>query len=452
MRRIRELITIIGLLIIIIAFYSSNFRHTMQCDEVNTLYKYAINPISALFAYTTPNNHLIHSLGVWLTTSLMGYSHIAVRYTAFMASILTFAMAYHVGRKTLNHYAGLASIALLGISLGMAGYTVDARGYTLSTFLTLILIDLIFLSGNRRSRRRNYAIILVSYLLLMVLPSMVLVLFPVLIWKLWQNNKTRSKQHLTDMIGICVGGISAFLFYLPSILSGAALEHLGKFGEPSVSVLLSQWVNLLYTPFSLGAISLIATGIGFAFLIIKSHQPKLLIGIVLILATAFGVAVLQYALTGRTLYARNYFYLLPIMTLLGGIGLSAILRHWVIPIAFGMILVMSITAPPIPEAIAIDQLIRAIPQYQTETELFPNHVCHITAAFYELTETQQKDVNIWSPDSSATSVMIPIPLEFEMSLERAIIDNGYSVDQFSECQLIEDDAFDWLDIYTCKPT
>ena len=450
MRRFRELFTVVSLLMLITAFYSSTLRHTMQCDEVNTLYKYAINPISALFAYTTPNNHLFHSFAVWLTTSLMGYSHIAVRYTAFMSSILTFAMAYHVGRKAMNHHAGLASMALLVMSLGLAGFTVDARGYTLSALLTLILIDLIFLSENRRSRRRNYAIILVSYLLLMVLPSMVLVLVPALIWKLWQLKQTGSKQHIFDIIGICVGGLGAFFFYLPSILTGAALEHLGQFGEPGIAQLLSQWIELLYTPITFGILSLIASAIGFTVLIVKSQQQKLWVGIVLILITAIGVAVLQYALTGNTLYARNYFYLLPVMTLLGGIGLATLLRHWTVPIAFGTVLLVALTATPLSESIAVEQLIRAIPQYQPESELLPSHACHITAAYYEITQTLNEDVRIWSPESSATSVMIPIPYGLKMSVERAITDNNYGMDEFSECHFIEDD-FDWLEIYTCTP-
>lgn len=450
MRRPRELFTVVGLLILIFAFYSATFRHTMQCDEVNTLYKYAINPISALFAYTTPNNHLFHSFAVWLTTSLMGFSHIAVRYTAFMASILMFAMAYRVGRKALDHQAGIASMALLVTSLGLAGFTVDARGYTLSALLTLILFDLIFLSDSQHSRRRNYAIILVSYLLLMVLPSMILVLFPAMSWKLWQYRQTRSTPPLLDIVGICVGGLDAFFFYMPSILSGSALEHLGQFGEPSVPVLLSQWINLLYTPFAFGIVSLVASAIGFTLLIVQSRQHKLLIGIVLILGTAIGVAVLQQTLTGRTLYARNYFYLLPVMTILGGIGIATLFRHWTLLVTVGIVFLMIIFTPPISESIAIDQLIQAIPQYQPETELLGSHACHITAAFYEITETLQDDVKIWSPDSSATSVMIPIPFGFKMSIERAIQDNNYTIDQFSECQLVDDD-FDWLDIYTCTP-
>jgi hypothetical protein len=450
MRRFRELFTIVGLLVLIVALYSSNLRHTMQCDEANTLYKYAINPISALFAYTTPNNHLFHSFGVWITTSLMGFSHIAVRYTAFMASIITFAMAYRVGRKTLNHHSGLASMALLFVSLGLARFTVVARGYTLSAVLTLILIDLIFLSENGQSRRHNYAIILVSYLLLMVLPSMMLLIVPILIWKLWQMRQTFSNQHLSDIVGICIGGISAFCFYLPSILTGSALEHLGKFGEPNVPALLSRWLELLYEPFIFGVISLVATGVGIAFLIIKSHRPRLFVGIVLILVMAIGTAVVQYALTEHTLYARNYFYLLPVMTLLGGIGLSVVVRRWMPLLAIITIFVMSIYAPPIPEAPAIDQLISAISQYQPESELLGNHACHILPAYYEITETQGDEVRIWTLDSQAQSVMIPIPLGFKMSVERAVADNNHMMDEFAECHLV-DDEFNWLDIYTCTP-
>jgi len=449
MRRLRETFIIVGLLLLIVAVYSASLDRTMQCDEANTLYKYASNPLSALFGYTTPNNHLFHSFLVWITTSLMGFSHIAVRYTAFMASVLTFAMAYRVGRKTLNHYSGIATMGLLGISLGVAGFSLDARGYTLSALLTLILIDLIFLSPHGNIRRLNYGVLLVSFLLLMVLPSMILLIIPILLWKLWEYKQIRRSKHIQQIFSICVGGLSAFFFYLPAILEGSALEHLSRFGEPDFITLVAHWLELVYSPSILGIPALILIAIGFSYLIVKSDKTNLLVGIILIVVIAIGVALIQYLLTDRTLYARNYFYLVSVFALLGGVGLTVILRRWVIPVAYILILIMSIFVPHDHLSEAIEQLIDAIPQYQPDVELLPNHACHIVAAYYEITETQGNEVITWAKESQVESVMIPIPVGFDMPIERAIEDNGYERDDFGECNFV-DDEFDWLDVYVCE--
>lgn len=449
-RRHREIFIAVGLLLLIFVVYGMSIDRTMQCDEANTLYKYSSNPLSALFGYTTPNNHLVHSFLVWVTTSLMGFSHIGVRFTAFMASMLTFAMAYRVGQKILNHQSGLATMGLLGVSLSVVGFALAARGYTLSAFLTLAIIDQIFLSPSVSNRRKNYVVLLLSFLLLMVLPSMALLLFPIIVWKIWEFIQTRLPQYIQQIMSIGIGGICAFIFYVPSIIEGSALEHLSQFGEPDVMTLIIHWIEAVYSPSIFGIPALLAVGIGFVILVIRAENNNLLIGLVLIVCTAVGASIVQELLTDRTLYARNYFYLTVVFALVGGVGLASVLRRYLTPVVYLMMLVMAIYVPQASTAPAIDQLIDAIPQYQPETELLGNQACHILAAYYELTETQGGEVISWGKDSQATSVLIPIPVGFQMSVDRAIADNGFERDDFAECRLVEDD-YDWLDNYICTP-
>lgn len=450
MRRFIRVITIVGLLLLITAIYSPSIDRIMQCDEANTLYKYASNPASALFGYTTPNNHLLHSFFVWITTSLMGLSHIAIRYTALMAGILTLAMAYRVGRKVLNHHSGLASIAILGTSLGMASFSLDARGYTLSAFLTLVFIELIFLYKANENPHHRYFLILVSFLLLLVLPTMVLLLFPILIWKLRTIAQSKSPkvriQSIKSILSICVGGIGAFFFYIPAIIEGSIFDHLSAFGEPDPITLLVRWLELGYSPPILGVFAFVSIAIGFTFLIVKSHQTKLVVGIVLILSVAITVAIIQFLATGHTLYARNYFYLFPILAVVGGVGLATLLRQWTLPLTILSIMFMILFIPQLHIDPATTQLIEAIPKYQSQAQLAGNHACQIVSAYYEITETQKVDV--LSSEDENQSVFIPIPTTLNMSLDRALKDNDLSEDTFGECRLIEDE-FDALDVYIC---
>ena len=445
----RQLLTIVALLILITVVYGTSIHHTLQCDEANTLYKYATNPASALFGYTTPNNHLLHSFLMWIATSMMGLSHIAIRFTAFMAGLLSFAVCYRIGRKLDGHYTGLAIMVSLGTSLGFAEFMLDGRGYSMSVLLTLLYIDVIFLSHRPKSRTQNYVVILLRFGLLMILPSMMLLIIPVLLWFLFKIFRHGKKQYIAQFIGVCVGGISAFVFYIPAILEGSVLKSLGSFGEPNLQYLLTQWGNAFYTPAIFGIPVIIFAGVGLTYLFVTRQHQSVVTIILFTIIVGIIVAVLQYTFTGKTLFARNYLYLIPLIAILSGVGLARVLRHFTTPIAFIVIALMSLFMPQIRDAVAIDDLIVAIPQYQPDTPLLAQHACHILPAYYELTVTQGEDVILWSSESDAESVMIPVPRGLKITPTRAINDNYFNPDDFGECNLDTHD-FTLLDIYICE--
>jgi hypothetical protein len=78
--------------------YIPNLTRTIRYDEAYTFLHYADSPVHALLLYTYPNNHFLDSFFVWLSTTLMGTSLIAIRFPSFAAGLLSVAMLYRLGR------------------------------------------------------------------------------------------------------------------------------------------------------------------------------------------------------------------------------------------------------------------------------------------------------------------------------------------------------------------
>src|SRR5689334_12170590 len=63
--------------VIALATRLAHLRQTMRHDEAYTFLHYATAPLTtALSDYTYPNNHLFHTLLVWISTRLFGGSEI----------------------------------------------------------------------------------------------------------------------------------------------------------------------------------------------------------------------------------------------------------------------------------------------------------------------------------------------------------------------------------------
>ncbi|MEO8393863.1 MAG: hypothetical protein ABI700_12800, partial [Chloroflexota bacterium] len=169
----KRLATIIVLVLAANALYAPYINRIMMCDEANTLYQYADDLLRALFSYATPNNHMLHSALVWTITNLAGTSPVAVRFVALSSALLATALMFRVASRFAGFRAGVAAAAFLIATLSFADYAVNARGYTLSVALTLLLIDRLFLTRSIYTRRYRYSLLLISFALILLLPSMI---------------------------------------------------------------------------------------------------------------------------------------------------------------------------------------------------------------------------------------------------------------------------------------
>lgn len=111
----------------------------VQYDEAYTYLAFASRPLNkALSDYHLPNNHLLHTLFVHLSTRLLGEGVLAIRLPALMAGGLLIPAAYLLGSKLYNKFTGYLSAMLVAVTPILVDYSINARGYTLVALFTLL--------------------------------------------------------------------------------------------------------------------------------------------------------------------------------------------------------------------------------------------------------------------------------------------------------------------------
>jgi hypothetical protein len=115
----------------------------MLHDEAYTFIAFASRPfISAISDYSLPNNHIFHTLLVYLAYHLLGNQPWIIRLPAFVAGIAIVPLAYAAGAFFYNHKTGLLSAGLVAASPLLIDYSANARGYTLICAFTLCAVVL----------------------------------------------------------------------------------------------------------------------------------------------------------------------------------------------------------------------------------------------------------------------------------------------------------------------
>ncbi len=106
----------------------------MQYDEAFTFDYYASKPLYvALSVYFSPNNHLFHTLLVFVAHRILGNHPWALRLPALVAGLLLMPVAYAAVRSLYGKHAALLAAALIAPSALLIEYSTNARGYSILT-------------------------------------------------------------------------------------------------------------------------------------------------------------------------------------------------------------------------------------------------------------------------------------------------------------------------------
>ncbi|MBN1313782.1 MAG: glycosyltransferase family 39 protein [Anaerolineae bacterium] len=305
------------LLLFASVLYIPYLGNLITYDEVVTLRYFADSPTHALFLWAAPNNHLLHSLLVWVSTTLMGRSELAIRLPAYFAAMLAIASIYHLGRRMYIAQAGLVAATITACTSSFIVFATTARGYSLGLFLAIQLIGQILFP-----RKTTYTILLVSMALMMVVPSMAILLAGVGIWTLWKSRRMAA--------ALAVGTLCGSAFYAPSLVLQTIVVD---FGIRSPSDLISNFGQLLY-PWPLGIVLIVLALVGLTQMHLERQLLWGSIGLVAVL-----LACAQWEISHRLFYARNYLYALPLLAIPAGIAatrLSYVVRGiivvgWLLP-------------------------------------------------------------------------------------------------------------------------
>jgi hypothetical protein len=134
----------IAIVVIALADRLAHVRQTMRLDEALTFLLFASRPLEhALTQYDYPNNHLFHTLLVWISTRLLGTSPVAIRLPALITGMLLVPAVYAVARRFADRSTSLLAMALAAVWPELVLYSTNARGYSIIALVFLALIVLI---------------------------------------------------------------------------------------------------------------------------------------------------------------------------------------------------------------------------------------------------------------------------------------------------------------------
>lgn len=126
----------------------------IRYDEAHSFVNYADKPAYlTISTYKEPNNHVFHNLCVHAVTRVLGDAEWAIRLTALTAGTLLVPTTYLLGTSWAGPAAGWLAALAVAASSPLIGYSVNARGYTLLSLITVCLI----LLGQSTLRRDNLA-------------------------------------------------------------------------------------------------------------------------------------------------------------------------------------------------------------------------------------------------------------------------------------------------------
>jgi hypothetical protein len=141
-----EFFPIIILLLVVLlgAFFRYAYMwRPMGHDEAYTFMAFASRGLGVVITdYHLPNNHIFHTILVYLFYQLFGDSPAVIRFAAFIAGILIVPATYLIGKIFYDWKIGLVAASIIAAIPVMVDYSTVARGYTLITLFALILVGL----------------------------------------------------------------------------------------------------------------------------------------------------------------------------------------------------------------------------------------------------------------------------------------------------------------------
>lgn len=155
----------------------------MRYDESVTFLTFASQHLSvALASYPFPNNHFLNTLLIHFAWRAFGNHPEVIRLPALVAGVALVPAMYVAGRMLYDQTVGLVAAALTVPSGVLIEYSVNARGYTLVSLATVVLIPLGLYALTRRSGAAWVLWATVAALGLWSVPTMVYGLAIVAFW------------------------------------------------------------------------------------------------------------------------------------------------------------------------------------------------------------------------------------------------------------------------------
>jgi hypothetical protein len=311
-------------------------------DESWTFDKYASMPLYiGLTRYTSPNNHLFHTLLVHISYLIFGNHPWAIRLPALIAGILIIPMAYLIISRAAGKYAAILAAGLMASSSALIMYSTNARGH----LIVVLIFELNVLVGLAMLDDRSAAVWVVFGLLnaigLFTVPVMLYPFGATVLWLTWLAGLRwmqgiGQSGFIKDLLkSLTLTAVVALVLYAPVlVVSGPASILSNKWVQPlnwhdfagdlpgRFRATIDLWVIGLPKPVYVGLV------LGGACALLLSTSAKSWLRI---LATATVLWVVPVLFIQRVfIYPRLWLFFLPVLFGLGAAGITGLLIRYAV--------------------------------------------------------------------------------------------------------------------------
>jgi hypothetical protein len=205
-----------SLLIISIVFLGLSLRifyldQPMRFDESATFFNYVNTHWSQVFNYTAPNNQVLNTILVKLTTALWGGHPFVIRLPALFFGTASIPLIYLVCKRL--GCGGYIAALILAVHPYCILFSTNARGYSAIVFFTLLFLLIAEHTVKQFNRTSIFKLALIGALGLLTIPIMLFPLFGLTSWLVLQLIKRGTAPRKV-----------LYQFLLPFVLLGFAMS------------------------------------------------------------------------------------------------------------------------------------------------------------------------------------------------------------------------------------
>jgi|GEM_PF-564827 len=307
----------------------------LRYDEAFTFMEFARDGVYGVFAYLRPNNHVLHTILVSLTTGLLGPAPVAIRLPAFLAGVATMVALFGLARLVSGMRGGFAAVGLVAFWPYVILFDTMARGYSLVNLLavTLALIGLRLILSP--SSGLVFLFSVVSALGILTMPSFLLPLVGLYIWvsvALLIKGITFRRVISGFALPSCAfTSILTFVLYTPAIIASGGLtrfvnigattggpmdQFLGRMPDHIGNTLSDMTRNV---PIWFVAVLILCGCLGVFRLVRQKNWVALLLVPILLVGAAIALAS-KHAVP----FSRTWIFLLPFCFIVVDVGLTSV--------------------------------------------------------------------------------------------------------------------------------
>jgi hypothetical protein len=327
----------------------------VRYDEAYTYLFFAMRPLyQGLSDYSVPNNHLLHTLLVFLSTHLFGNTLTALRLPALAGGLLMMPAVFAVTAALYNRFAAIVATAFVACAPPFIEYSVNARGYTWQAVFLLLMIWFATRIPGQEDARLDWAgLVLAAVGAIYTIPTSVLPVAGILFWLVLLRRNGGSKRLLEvarQMTPVLLSMLVLVLWlYLPPLIaSGPASILKNRFIQPmGMGKFLAQIPHLARMTWNswndgvpLAAQLLLSAACVMGLLAHRKigRQSIPLTAVVILITIAFAIIRTTFG------YSRVWLFLWFFFLMAAGAGIALVLsRRWLIT-AFGVVFAVVVGA------------------------------------------------------------------------------------------------------------